>query len=278
MTSGYLLTSNDLRVHEHLRQEAEAMVRLLLGSRVEAVPAVGFCWPSEELTLRGERLSKLVISLPAEPKRADLWKKVVVKYAPFALLQVAPSPDEIVATFEGIDVRGRRVLVNAGRGSEQAMSLKIALYYFCLAREQRSEEYLKKSAHQIAFHLTAGELERASLVERLQGEYYLKRFPMLRQVLLAKLEHTSINTVEVLPLVEKELQTIVEDYRPKMRFNWRMYLWYNFFFLRKKDTLFLLKNPDTMLITQLYTCLIHPEKWGEQKKMIARTVFPVMMY
>jgi hypothetical protein len=181
-------------------------------------------------------------------------------------------------TIEGIDVRGRRVLVNAGRGSEQAMSLKIALYYFCLAREQRSEEYLKKSAHQIAFHLTAGELERASLVERLQGEYYLKRFPMLRQVLLAKLEHTSINTVEVLPLVEKELQTIVEDYRPKMRFNWRMYLWYNFFFLRKKDTLFLLKNPDTMLITQLYTCLIHPEKWGEQKKMIARTVFPVMMY
>jgi hypothetical protein len=102
MTPSYLRTPDDLRVHEHLRQEAEAMVRLLLGSRVEDVPAVGFCWPSEELTLRGERLSKLVISLPAEPKRADLWKKVVVKYAPFALLQVAPSPDEIVATFETV--------------------------------------------------------------------------------------------------------------------------------------------------------------------------------
>jgi hypothetical protein len=181
-------------------------------------------------------------------------------------------------TIEGVDVRGRRVLVNADRQNEQVTSLKSALYYFCLARELHSEEYLKKSAHQIAFHLTAGELERASLVERLEGDYYWKGFKALQQVLLAKFQHSAINTGEMLPLVETELRTIVEEFRPKMWFNWRSYLWYNFFFLRKKDRLFLLRNPDTMLITQLYTCLIHPEKWSGEKKAIARTVFPVMMY
>lgn len=78
------------------------MIRLLLGSRVEDVPAVGFCWPSGEVTLRGKSLSKLAIPLPEISKRADLWKKVVVKYAPFALLQVAPTTDEAVATFETV--------------------------------------------------------------------------------------------------------------------------------------------------------------------------------
>lgn len=78
------------------------MVRELLGSQVQDVPALGFCWPSEKLLDRGKEITRLAVPLPEERKRRALWQKIVVKYAPFAVLQITPGTTDVTVIFETV--------------------------------------------------------------------------------------------------------------------------------------------------------------------------------
>lgn len=76
------------------------MVRQLIGARAQDVPNLGFCWPLEPVVHRGRRLTRLAMPLPSASQRAATWRRVLVKYAPFALLQVTQERDTVLAVFE----------------------------------------------------------------------------------------------------------------------------------------------------------------------------------
>lgn len=160
-------------------------------------------------------------------------------------------------------------------------ALKLALYYFLLARERESEECLKKAAQQAALACALTNkiyklpLTNSGLLEKMSNQ---KKFPMIKVILAAKIQGNKISAIQpYISAITQELVSLIEVCGDYSGWNWKQYLLYNSKFLAKGEWLFCLRNPDTMLINQLRRAIIQPETWSIQRTWIKHYVFPVIM-
>lgn len=78
------------------------MLRELLGEPVDDVKIFGFCWPSQQLSVGGTEVPKVMVELSLDhQENQNLWLKAIQRLEPFCVLQVRRSgPLELEAVFE----------------------------------------------------------------------------------------------------------------------------------------------------------------------------------
>ncbi len=181
----------------------------------------------------------------------------------------------------GITVQGEHKQSRFDRKTCVNNALKLALYYFLLARERGIEEYLKKAGQQaaIAYVLTNNTntlpLTNKEIVEKMCNQ---KKFPIITLVLTAKVHDTKLGTSQpYMSALAQELVSLIEVCGEFSGYNWKQYLLYNIKFIAKGEWLFCFRNPDTMVINRLRRAIIQPETWDSQRAWAKRYVFPVIM-
>lgn len=199
-------------------------------------------------------------------------------------LMVVPKLAYVLGVYfcSGITVSGEKQQSAFDRKTCVTNALKLALYYFLLARERGSEVLLKKSAQQAAIARVLANkqntlpLSNNDLKERLAKE---KKFSTIKVLLAAKVAGTKIESIQaVVALLAQELVSLVDVCAEYNGWNWRQYCLYNLKFIPKGEWLFCFENPGTMVINQLRKAIMEPVAWISLKSWAKRYVFPVIIF
>lgn len=164
-----------------------------------------------------------------------------------------------VYSLYGRDVRGKIYKGYADQRTMIATSLRLAYYFYLLAREKNDEQLFKKARQQAA-------ITKLCVV----GVWP----PFTKQAIATQFEAGSNSLVDF-PQVLAEIDRVAQ---PFLAFNWRVWLLYNIMYIHRNDWLFLFKNPDTLVRSALQKSVTEPETWSLVKDWVVRYVFPVIMY